>query len=325
LSKNLSVNKFTNNSNQFLDIFNENSIEFNNKNRSNKNLYLGMGSKTKLIINADDAGISMGVNNAIKQMVDDGRLNSLSLMVNGFYAKQIADFCNTKPRIEKNLMCGLHFNLTTGSSILGNQKLSKITKPDGTFKYGFLLLSILCFFSKKVRTQIELELRAQIDAMHKLGIKDISHIDGHRHVHFIPPIFAIVTKVAEFYKIPRIRIINEQIFQTALTTGFVKTFFNTGFIKWMILKTFYLINKTINKNLIINNKTYFFSIIHSCKINQKILNKIKFPDEFYSIEIMIHPGEPKTDTYDKNIKYEKHHLQSHDRTEEALVDVKKIT
>ena len=115
------------------------------------------------IINADDAGISMGVNDAIKKMALAGNLNSVSIMTNGIYVEDIINFCKAN-----QVSCGLHLNLTTGKSTLGNEKLPSITNKDGAFKYGFLglFLAVLCG-GRKILNEIQSEIEAQIAFLKK--------------------------------------------------------------------------------------------------------------------------------------------------------------
>ena len=60
------------------------------------------------IFNADDFGISKGVNAAIVKAHKEGILNSTSLMINQKYALQAVDEAKIMPALK----VGLHLNLT---------------------------------------------------------------------------------------------------------------------------------------------------------------------------------------------------------------------
>ena len=261
------------------------------------------------IINADDAGISMGVNDAIKKMALAGNLNSVSIMTNGIYVEDIINFCK-----ENQVSCGLHLNLTTGKSTLGNEKLPRITNKDGTFKHGFLGLFLAVFVSvffggRKVLNEIHSEIEAQIAFLKKSGLK-IEHINGHRHIHFLPKIFPIVQKIAAEHGILHVRIINESIVQTVLASGF-KPLFSSAIIKWFILRLCGLVNGAGTSD------TYFFSIFHTCKVTNSVAKQIAIPNKFKRIEIMIHPGNSSVDKQDLSLEYELEHLHSKHRNIEA--------
>lgn len=261
--------------------------------------------KQKIRINADDAGISLGVNSAIKQMALSRNLDSISVMVNGFYVQDIADFC----RNHNALQVGLHLNFTTGASILGHQKLPNITHQDGTFKYGFFMLFLLAIFKRsKIITEVAMETDAQICALKSLGLT-AEHLDGHRHIHFIPNIFSAVQKIANNHKIYEIRVINENVLNTLLKCRNISWIFNGNLIKLMVLRFCGLLNGSRK----LQTKSYFFSILHTCKITNRITRNLAIPKKFDSMEIMIHPGNSQIDRCDTNIIYETSHLTSKNR------------
>lgn len=268
----------------------------------------------RVIINADDAGISLGVNNAIERMIKAGKLNSFSIFTNQIYTEDAIRIAKKN----KNIDSGLHFNLTIGKSNSNSKNLKILTDKEGFFKNGFINLLIASILKKnEFETEVERELREQINYLQSNGIK-ISHIDGHRHIHTIPNIFNIVMKIAKEYKIERIRIINENIIKTIKTTKNIDFIFNSNLVKFLILKLFTFIN-TKNNNL--KTRTYFFSILHSCKIDYNIIKNFKIPNGFISAEVMLHPGEPEIDKNDRKIKYEKDHLLSSDRIAESKISV----
>lgn len=266
--------------------------------------------EVKYIINADDLGISEGVNLTIKKMFERGRLNSASLMFGCNYQDRAITIANQNP----NLKVGLHFNLSTGFSSSKEKNLSLLTDQDFKFKNGFLKLLILAIFKRReFLKQVEIELDSQLSLLKQSLKSPIAHIDGHRHIHYIPGIFALVVKKAKEYQIPRIRIINENLYyswQLDKTNFFIK---NAGIVKWLLLRFFGMINGA-NK---IATDTYFFSILNSCQISKSLVEKVKIPKKYHQIEIMIHPGDPEIDSNVDDI-YDKNHLLSKNRYQEQL-------
>lgn len=248
----------------------------------------------KIRVNADDFGISPGVNDAIEKMFRAGSLNSASLICGcGFFDEAVV-----VAKRNQDLEVGLHFNLTNG---------------DARFKDGFLSLLLMSLFNRKtLEEKAEKELRNQISLIEKNGIK-LSHIDSHRHIHMIPAIFKIVKKVADEKGITRLRVVNESLVKTLLINH-PKTFlWNGGLIKWLVLTALKIIN---------NHKSnrYFFSILYSCEVTQNLISKIKVPKKFRDseIEIMIHPGNPEIDSKIENLE-EKTHLISSARKAEFSI------
>jgi predicted glycoside hydrolase/deacetylase ChbG (UPF0249 family) len=57
---------------------------------------------------------------------------------------------------------------------------------------------------------VELELRAQIEKVKSAGIV-ATHLDGHKHFHYLPPFFEVLIRLAKEYRIPAIRFGQEQV------------------------------------------------------------------------------------------------------------------
>jgi predicted glycoside hydrolase/deacetylase ChbG (UPF0249 family) len=262
------------------------------------------------VINADDFGLSEGVNLAIEKMFLQKKLNSASLIIGCHYQDAAIKIANQN----QDLKVGLHFNLSNGNPCAKDQNLNLLSDKNSKFKNGFLKLLLLAIFKKKeFLRQVEIELDAQLSWLKQSLKSEISHIDGHRHIHYIPGIFALIVKKAEQYQIPRIRIINENLYYSwriNKTNLFIK---NAGIIKWLLLRFFGVINGA-NK---VSTDRYFFSILNSCELSKELIAKIKIPKKYSKLEIMIHPGDPDIDSKASNLE-EKPHLLSKMRYQEQL-------
>lgn len=250
----------------------------------------------KIIINADDFGISHGVNLAICCGHRHGLINSASLMVNQKYAKEAVAMALKMP----NLSIGLHLNLTNEFPAVSSSQLPLLTGKDNKFRCGFIKLLLLSLIKPAaLKKEIRKEAEAQIKKALSLGI-NLSHIDSHRHVHMIPLIFKIIKSLAEKYNIPRIRYINESLYETLKTQKNLSCAFTGGLIKYIVLKILALWNNY-------KTDTYFFSILYTCRITESCLKKIKFPKQYKNMEIMLHPGLTEVDKkdlagiFDKNV------------------------
>lgn len=238
----------------------------------------------KKIFNADDFGISRGVNAAIIQAHREGILNSTSLMVNQKYAKEAIEAAKQMPDLE----VGLHINLTNEKSAANPEALSLLVDDSGKLKNGFvnlLLLSLL--HPKKLAEQVEIEVRAQIEKYLQSGLK-LNHLDSHRHVHLIPVIFKVVRKLAKEYGVMRIRVMNENVFNTVKQNSSKSYLFDGGIIKYFLLRFLCFWNGY-------KSDTYFYTILYTCKISADLFKNVKIPHGYTAVEIMIHPGRPDID------------------------------
>ncbi|MEE6207168.1 MAG: ChbG/HpnK family deacetylase [Alphaproteobacteria bacterium] len=242
------------------------------------------------IFNADDFGISKGVNAAIVKAHKEGILNSTSLMINQKYALQAVDEAKIMPALK----VGLHLNLTNEIPAADPAEIPLLVNAKGKLKNSFVNLLVLSLLkSKELRRQVEIEIRAQIEKYKATGLT-LNHIDGHRHVHLIPVIFQVVRKLAEEYGIPRIRTMNENIFYTVkynkqnLQKNWFSHLTDGSVIKYILLRILTWWNRY-------PTETYFYTMLWTCKISKDLFQNVKIPAKYKAVEIMIHPGMPEID------------------------------
>lgn len=243
-----------------------------------------MSEPNKVIFNADDFGISLGVNAAIEKAYRDGILNAASLMVNQKYAIQAVQMAQKMPDLD----LGLHVNLTNGQSVLEHKKIPLLTDENGCFKNGFVaLLKLSILHPKKLRDEVKAEMKAQIQKALEMGVQ-LSHIDSHRHVHMIPLIFEEMLRLKEKYSIKRIRTMNESVVLTLCSNKNKSYLKDGGIIKYFLLKLFYYLNGYISK-------TYFYTMLYTCKLSKDHFQKVLVPEGFDNVEVMIHPSVTEID------------------------------
>lgn len=83
----------------------------------------------KIIINADDFGMSEAFNYGVIKAYREGVVSSSSIMINQEAAPHAISLLKEVP----DLYVGLHVNLTTGNPVSDPQKIPTLTKPDGSF------------------------------------------------------------------------------------------------------------------------------------------------------------------------------------------------
>src|SRR5690242_14906464 len=128
----------------------------------------------RLIINADDFGISRGVNDGIVEAAQAGGITSTSLMVN---MPASADAI-TRARQCSRISVGLHFNLTVGHAITGS---SSLTQGNSTEFYSLSKLLAAASLGMLNESDIERDCLSQIDRMTSAGFPP-THIGSTRHV-----------------------------------------------------------------------------------------------------------------------------------------------
>jgi hypothetical protein len=161
-----------------------------------------------LVINADDLGISESTNLAIADAHRRGVLTSASVMATGIaFDHAVAAVVHANPQ----LGIGLHVCLTDGSALSRPADIPLLVDAQGRFRHGFLSLYRLTLTRpQEITGQIEREITAQFERVLACGIS-IDHVDGHRHVHMIPRIFPIVSRLAQRYGCAAIRMAHEPL------------------------------------------------------------------------------------------------------------------
>ena len=142
-------------------------------------------SVRRIVLCADDYGISPGVNEAIRSLIAKGRLNATSAMVvaPSLTAAEATALTGLK-RIAPHLQIGLHFTLTAPfrPSSEGYTQL----RDDAFLSLPATLGSAL--IARLDRDRIAQELRAQIAAFSQTFGFLPDYVDGHQHVQIFPQV-----------------------------------------------------------------------------------------------------------------------------------------
>jgi len=163
----------------------------------------------RLIVNADDFGLSPEVNAGVIRAHRDGILGSASLMVAEPAAKAAAELARQNPALD----VGLHAVVCRGRSILNAAHLPGAVDASGHFLENPVLAGMRYFFDRSMRTKMTDELRAQVERHLEL-VGYLNHIDGHLNFH-VHPLFAdILIELAVEYKVPCIRLPRESVMTT---------------------------------------------------------------------------------------------------------------
>jgi len=160
----------------------------------------------KVIVNADDFGISKAVNRGIIEAFREGILTSASFMSNMPAFKDAVFHC----RKNDNLGVGIHLNLNLGRPLLPPRQVKTLVNSEGLFLSNYYQFIKLLYLKKINLFEIEKEFRTQIEKVKNENI-ELDHINSHLHVHMFPQIFKIVIRLAKEYSIPAIRFSNERL------------------------------------------------------------------------------------------------------------------
>jgi hopanoid biosynthesis associated protein HpnK len=157
----------------------------------------------RLIINADDFGLTSGVNRGIIEAHERGIVTSATLMACGAKFQEAVDIASRTPQ----LSVGCHVLLVDASTVLEIQKVSSLAVANsGTPKFRDSLLDFACRAAARRfnEDEIEAEITAQIRKLQRAGIQ-VSHLDSHKHTHMFPTVFRPMLRAAKTCGIPAVR------------------------------------------------------------------------------------------------------------------------
>lgn len=160
----------------------------------------------RLIVNADDFGLSAGVNQAVERAWQEGILTQASIMAGGDAFEDAVDIARRNP----GLQVGLHLTLVQGRPVLPPEQIPGLVGPDGNFPDNPVTSGIRIFFDRGLREQLMREIEAQICRARDAGIP-ISHIDGHLNIQMHPTVFQILAELMPRYGITSFRITRERL------------------------------------------------------------------------------------------------------------------
>jgi predicted glycoside hydrolase/deacetylase ChbG (UPF0249 family) len=155
----------------------------------------------RLILNADDFGLTHGINRAVAELHQSGALTSATLMANGPAFDDAVAIAHANPA----LSVGCHIVLTDGIPVSHPADIHSLLGPDEkTFRASLLDFLLAVLRGHVSEKHIAIEANAQIRKLQRAGI-DVTHIDTHKHTHILPGVARPLLFVAERARIGAVR------------------------------------------------------------------------------------------------------------------------
>jgi hopanoid biosynthesis associated protein HpnK len=156
--------------------------------------------RRRVIITADDFGMSESINEAVERACRDGILNTASLMVAGPAAGDAVRRAKALPQ----LRVGLHLVVVEGASVRPSA-VKGLVDAAGDFPKDQFGVSLNYFFLPKQRKQLHSEIRSQFSAFAKTGLR-LDHANAHKHMHLHPTVGRMMIEIGKTFGLPAIRV-----------------------------------------------------------------------------------------------------------------------
>jgi predicted glycoside hydrolase/deacetylase ChbG (UPF0249 family) len=156
-------------------------------------------AERRLIINADDFGLTDGVNRAILELNAAEVLPSATLMATGPAFREAVH----SAFVQTSLGVGCHVVLVDGQPQLHPAELPTLA-PGGSLRSNLSTFMVDLFGGRIASSEIEREAIAQIRRVQSAGIA-VTHLDTHKHTHMFPRVLGPLIRAARACDVPAIR------------------------------------------------------------------------------------------------------------------------
>lgn len=231
----------------------------------------------RLIINADDLGLTGSVNQAVVRGFREGVLTSATLMVNGTAYREAVGIARENP----GLGVGVHLNILRGRPVMPPERIPSLVRPDGLFPGSTASLLRRALGGRLSGREITEEFSAQIGKALADGVP-VTHIDSEKHLHtlFIEP----ALEAARRHGIRKMRLSRE------CAAASPSELLNKRFYVSLIIMACARRARRLSAARGISHPGHFFGIRCSGEMLPRRLERLIAALPEGTSEIMVHPG-----------------------------------
>ena len=155
----------------------------------------------RLVVTADDVGLHSGMTAGAMRAHDHGIVSAVSLCAGGSDFAGAVAALRERPRLEP----GIHLVLVGEPPLTPAAQVPSLVGRDGRLLPGFRAFTWRYALGGIAASQVELELRAQIETVIRAGIHPV-HLNSHQHLHVLPRLFEVVLRLAQEYDVKWVRV-----------------------------------------------------------------------------------------------------------------------
>ena len=145
----------------------------------------------QLILNADDFGLTPGINRAVEELHQAGALTSATLMASGPAFDHAVEVAERNPA----LGVGCHLVFVDGTPVAPPGTISSLLGTSTAFRASYPSFVQAVLLGSILQQDIATEAEAQIRRLQAAGIH-VTHVDSHKHTHLLPGIARPVLQAA---------------------------------------------------------------------------------------------------------------------------------
>jgi len=233
-----------------------------------------------VIFHADDMGLSRESDVFFYDCIENGNCTSVSLLANGANFTEAADFLKQHPEVSVSV----HLNVVEGKPLTRPEKRAEpFINEDNFFSCGFLGLwkTMLCskesskeWLFNEMETQVE-RIRTKLGGARKISV------DGHVHIHMLPPILKQLPVFCDKFGLDSMRIPREPIDESV-----VKHLGNLGLVKNLVLNTLALQSTPLK-----SRSDCVVGVLNTGKMTKgSLIEDLKKCHHYNDVEVILHPA-----------------------------------
>ena len=180
----------------------------------------------RVIVNADDLGLTPGVNRGILAAHQRGIVTSATMMAGGAALDDALAALASAPK----LAVGCHVDLVQLAPTLPPAQVASLIES-GRFKRGVGPLALRSFVGAAKSEELAAEAAAQIRKLQSLGIA-VTHVDTHKHAHAFPAVLKALLRAARECGIRAVR----NPFEPASVVEFAEAFARGAVSRWAAVR-----------------------------------------------------------------------------------------
>ena len=147
---------------------------------------------TRLVVNADDLGLTRGVNRAIVRAHRDGIVTSTSLLAVAREFDHAVSLLHENPALD----VGAHLAIVgEDPPLLSAAEVPTLVGRSGSFPLSYRTVVARSAAGRIDPADVRRELTAQLERIRAAGLA-VSHLDTHQHLHLWPAVGSVVAELA---------------------------------------------------------------------------------------------------------------------------------
>jgi predicted glycoside hydrolase/deacetylase ChbG (UPF0249 family) len=162
----------------------------------------------RLIVNADDFGMTTGINRAIAEAQQCGIVTSATLMANSGAFDGAVGLAHSLAGDKARFSVGCHVVLLDGEPVLPAECVPSLLQPrsqnGNQFRVKLNDFAMASLRGKLQADEVEAEATAQIQRLQAAGVEP-SHFDTHKHAHMFPAVLRPLLRAARAQRILAVR------------------------------------------------------------------------------------------------------------------------